>query len=305
MEALVASATIFLRKRFLELIEELAGELDFEAIITSGTGDLVMDAAGAVMRKFASEVNARFVIAGADTANWIAQNVNVVVDFDMVNELAVEAMRANRVRLVREFTEQQRDLFTQILADAQIAGRNPRETARLLKQSLGLTRRQAEAVENYRRALEMGSRDALQRALRDRRYDRTVEAAIEGTKTLTPEQIDRMVDRYRERYVAYRATMIARTEALRAVHQGAEAMYQQAFEAGVLAPTDLVRTWLTAGDERVRGSHSFMHEQQRPVGEPFLSGDGNYLMYPGDPDAPGSETIHCRCVLTTVFAQDA
>jgi uncharacterized protein with gpF-like domain len=59
-----------------------------------------------------------------------------------------------------------------------------------------------------------------------------------------------------------------------------------------------VQTWNTAGDERVRESHADMEGQQVPLGQPFVSGLGNDLMYPGDPSAPAEDVINCRCVVT-------
>ena len=111
-----------------------------------------------------------------------------------------------------------------------------------------------------------------------------------------------MVGRYRERYLRFRAETIARTEALRAVHQSSEEAYRQAVDQGQLDPGALVRTWITAADERVRGSHRAMMGQQRGFDETFTSGVGNRLRFPGDPNAPASETVRCRCVLTTRLA---
>jgi hypothetical protein len=110
-----------------------------------------------------------------------------------------------------------------------------------------------------------------------------------------------MVDRYRERYIKHRSEVIARTEALRAVHQGVDEMFEQAFEAGTLDPNELDREWDDSVDARVRHSHSFMNGQRRSVKEPFLSGNGNLIMYPGDPSAPASDSIQCRCAVVTNF----
>ena len=80
-------------------------------------------------------------------------------------------------------------------------------------------------------------------------------------------------------------------------------MYQQAFDAGELDPTQIVTTWHTASDERVRGSHRSMNNQKRPPGEPFISGRGSRLRFPGDFNAPAREVIHCRCVVSTRITQ--
>ena len=174
-------------------------------------------------------------------------------------------------------------------------GLNPRDQARQFRESVGLTGRQENAVQNYRRALESaaeGDSAALSRQLRDRRFDRTVQRAARTGKPLTTSQINRMTSRYRQRYIKYRAEVIARTEALRSVHAGTEELYRQAIDAGHVQEQELQRTWISAADERTRVSHQNLNGMIRGINETFpgLAGE---LKYPGDPDAPASETIQC------------
>jgi hypothetical protein len=241
-----------------------------------------------------------FVAAASDTADAIGEALGeIIIGFDQTNFRAVAAMRENQLRLIQGFTQQQRDAARQALIEGITEGLNPREIARRFRESIGLTANQERAVSNYRRALEDLDRDALRRQLRDRRFDPTVERAIANDRPLTRSQVDRMTERYRQRMLIFRSETIARTEALRSVHAGAHEMYLQAIENGELNPDTLAREWNTARDERVRSSHRFMHGQKRGVLEPFLSGDGNQLMFPGDPRAPASDTIECRCAVGT------
>ena len=157
-----------------------------------------------------------------------------MVDFDAINDRAVRLMRENKLRLVREFLDSQRAATQHALVEGVTEGLNPIAQARAFRDSIGLTSRQEAAVGNYRRLLQTGDRDALVRALRDRRYDPTVRRAIASDRPLTTSQIDRMVARYRERYIKYRSEVIARTESLKIVHQGNDEMYHQAVESGKL-----------------------------------------------------------------------
>lgn len=308
IEGLIAGASLLFRRRFMAVVDRIRNQFvldQLEILLRSGQFEAALGAAEIAAGNLANAYATTFVNAAEDTARFISRSINVVVSFDQTNEAAVEQMRRNQLRLVREFTNEQRFATRLALLDGVTRGLNPREQAAAFRASIGLTRRQVQAVINYRRLLEAGSSSALQRALRDRRFDSSVQAAISGDRPLSASQIDTMVRRYEERYVRYRSEVIARTEALRSVHEGATAAYQQAIEQGVLDSNELVREWVTASDERVRTSHSAMHGQRRRIGEPFLSGAGNLLRYPGDIDAPGSETIQCRCVLTTQFAEDA
>lgn len=58
--------------------------------------------------------------------------------------------------------------------------------------------------------------------------------------------------------------------------------------------------WDHMKDNRVRESHETMQGQVRRWDEPFITGAGNAIMYPGDTSAPIKEWIRCRCNLRRV-----
>ena len=240
--------------------------------------------------------------SGEATAAWLsASALTTSFAFDVSDRRTSLRIQTGRARIIREFVDKQRQaIFESLVIGAErnldFAGR-----AREVRGSIGLTPRQVRAVENYRRLLEQGSSDALRRELRDRRFDGSVRRAIQDTEALTQEQIERMVDRYRQRLVRFRAKTIAQTEALRATHEGAESAYEQAIDAGQIRPDQLVRRWVTAGDERVRSSHVRLGGLERAIGETFPADEGP-LRFPGDPDGPAAEVINCRCVLETVLS---
>lgn len=283
----------------LEAIEAALGARNFEAFVAD-----VERAAN----HFSVAVTATYGNAGAIAAQNIQSATGTPTLFDQVAERPVRFARETKVRFVRELSRDQRDMITNIVSRGIRSGINPRKMAEELQQSIGLTQRQEDAVHNFERLLRNGERDALLRELRDRRFDSSVERAIEGGRPLTERQIQMMVARYRQRYLAYRAEVISRTEALRAIHRGSEEMYLQAIESGEISASDIRRTWRTAGGvdrrgrPRTRHSHRPMNGQPRLWGESFMSGHGNALRYPGDVDAPASETIQCRCVIVTRLA---
>ncbi len=246
---------------------------------------------------------ASFVTAAQETAGFLNKNLEqIVIDFDQTNPFAVQVARENQLRMVSQFTQQQREATRQALINGIQRGNNPRAQARAFVDSVGLTRNQVTAVENYRQLLEQGSRQALNRTLRDRRFDRTIQRAIDNDTPLSALQIDRMTDRYRERFLQHRSQVIARTEALGSVHKGSHQAYLQAIETGALDPNNLTSEWNTAKDEAVRGSHADMHGQKVPFNQPFTSGAGNQALHPGG-FGVASEDIQCRCSVGTRIAQ--
>lgn len=171
-------------------------------------------------------------------------------------------------------------------------------TAERLVSKIGLTPSQEQAVENYRRMLEDGDRDAFRRDLRDRRFDASVRRAVEGD-TLPQDKIDRMVERYRERYKKHRAQTIARTESIRAVHAGQQRQLEDLIQRAELDSRELRLYWRHQNDSRVRDSHLAIPRQNPEgvvPGQPFQSPEGP-IRYPGDPLTPPSNHINCRCVI--------
>ncbi len=177
-----------------------------------------------------------------------------------------------------------------------------REKARALVKSIGLTEKQLEMIASYRRSLEKGSVNALQRALRDKRSDKSIINAINLGSNLSEKQIDSLVERYRKRFIKYRADTIAQTEVLTMLNFSKNELYRQAIDSGKLAPGDVRRIWQTRDDKRVRNSHAPMNGQTRGFNEPFESGSGNSLMFPGDPAAPLNERAGCRCQLNVIIS---
>lgn len=83
-----------------------------------------------------------------------------------------------------------------------------------------------------------------------------------------------------------RATMIARTETIGALNEGA---YVAAQESGLVSEVE----WLTQQDNRVRDTHMAQDGQVVPLGRTFLNG----CRFPGDPQGQPEEVINCRCTL--------
>lgn len=270
--------------------------------VTSTTGILVQIETAAA--RYADDLHAAYVQSGQRVAQWLDDKLDdTLVRFDQTNVRAVARAQANRYELVQGLTEESREVVSRVVSDGLAAGTNPRVMAREIRDSIGLTPSQESAVRRYRKELESGDfSSAMGRELRDGRSDRRLRRLMRDGGELEPEQIDMMVERYRTNFVAYRAEVVARTEALRAAHEGVEEMYRQAIERGDLQIGQLVRTWNAGGGRRTRDSHAAMDGQERPFGQAFESGNGYALRYPGDPSAPRAETINCRCAVSTILS---
>lgn len=90
-----------------------------------------------------------------------------------------------------------------------------------------------------------------------------------------------------------RARRIAATETTRAWNAAADA----AVGASDLPPgTSVTKTWRTREDSRVREAHAEVDRTSVPAPGVFQVGEYS-MRFPGDPTAPASLTVNCRCVL--------
>lgn len=233
----------------------------------------------------------------AELADIIPDTV-LAISFDPSHPRAAEIIRANRARFVTEMTSSQRRTVAQAIARGYQTGAGTAEIARNVRDAIGLSSEMEQHVANYRDKLVRGSREALDNVLRDRRFDRSVERAASGGAPLTEAQIERMTDRYRQRYLAYRSENIGRTEGVAATSLARQESADQMLEQTGIAEDRLERIWNTTKDKRRRDWHATMEGQVRRNTEPFTDGLGNRLRYPGDRSAPANTIINCRCIVT-------
>jgi hypothetical protein len=179
-----------------------------------------------------------------------------------------------------------------ILTRAYRDGLTVQQQSRLLREFIGLTPAQYAAVENYRRMLEAGDAAALERQLRDARFDRTLTRLMAEGGRPTRAQIERLVQRYTERQLRYRAEMIARTETIRAANAGQIEAWRQAQQQGWLSNTVRMQ-WIVTRDERtckICPQIPGLNPGGVPIGGAFQSPVG-LVRQPPDPHP------QCRCSL--------
>lgn len=297
-----AWAEVFEWLRERNTIEEIAAQLQLGRVNEAIDG--LIEAAD----RFAAATHAAYTDAGARAAEILDEQLpRRLITFDGANERAVAWAERNRYEIRQLVSEDQRAMIRSAVVDGVRLGQNPLDTARDIRDGIGLTDYQQQIVANYRRELQQGEYlNAIGRRLTDGRSDRTVTAAMESGRPLTQAQIDTAVDRYRENWITYRSETIARTESLRVAHQGSDELYRQAIDARQISGGDVEFEWVNGprtSPEAPRPAHLAMHGQIRTLSQLragifFEDGDGNKLEYPGDPRAPIETTANCRCVRT-------
>jgi hypothetical protein len=267
---------------------------DLERAIASGLAeslltDALLDSAFLPVR-----VQIRLQVDRAVT--WAAKDLprrgridgQLAVNFNVLSPHTITAIRQLDTRVMATLKSDIRESVRAMVEAGLRAGANPRETARHIRGLVGLARNQAEAVDNWRRMLESGDREALTRVLRDHRFDSTLRRALGvNGEGLSATQINKMVAAYEKRMLAFHAEAVSRTATLDALRLGKDLATREAIAAGVLDGDRMFSRWVSAGDERVRPLHVAANGEVVPFGTPFLT-TGEII--------PGESTWNCRCI---------
>lgn len=290
------------RQAFLDAVSNLGDRVDVDQIkslLQQGRVDQALRTVDAQLLSqgfapVAEAITGAAVDAARSTARAVTALGEMNVSFGLTNPQTVDFLRTYEMGLIRAMSSDALASVRTAIQAGVAAGRNPIDVARDIRQFIGLTDTQTRAVLNYRNALENGSRDALQRALRDKRFDASVLRAIQNETALSPDKIDKLVERYTQRYLRYRSETIARTESIRSLGAGNHQLWNQNVASGKLDADQVTKKWATVGDHKVRHAHVELNGQVVGLNERFQCSGGS-LMYPGDPSAPADLTVNCRC----------
>jgi hypothetical protein len=185
--------------------------------------------------------------------------VSCLPRFDRTNPQAVHAARQRAARLVTAVSSETRAGVRAAVEKAFREGLTSRQLASHLRSMIGLTERDARAVERLRAQLR--ARGASEVA------------------------VERQTARYSAKLLRERARTIARTEVIGAQSAGQDELWRQAEEKGLLTGEEL-REWLPNPD--ACQICAAMRGQRVRRGEMFTTGDGRQVPHP--PAHP-----RCRC----------
>ncbi|PWJ81493.1 phage Mu protein F like protein [Pseudaminobacter salicylatoxidans] len=314
------------RRAFLDAIDELRNGVDLQALIRAletGNIDAALRAAhieGAAYSGLRRAIEAVYVSAGKDAVDalpilrdWTGMKVGFRFDPDYPR--AAEWVRQHSSAMITRIVEDQRESLRNALSEGLTKGTNPRavgveiagkfdpRTGRRAGGIIGLTDSQRQFVANAREELtsgipsEMGN--YLTRKARDRSFDAAVIKAIAEERPVDAETLSKITGRYQDSLLKMRADMIARTETTQATSAARREAWRQTAEAAGVDDTMIERTWRATKDKRTRDSHRAMDGQKiMGLDSAYTSPSGAMLRYPGDPMAPLSEVIQCRCFET-------
>lgn len=307
---------------FLAAIDDITSRADVRAVIIAleaGNYDAAVAALHIDPSAFAAldlQFRQAYQAGGAYEATTLSQlpgqsGAALVLRFNPGAPRAADWVSKHSGIMIKAITDDQLNMAREHMVTSLMAGRSPRDivvdlvgrvnprTRARIGGLLGLTDYQAQLVRNARDQLAGGTpaqlKAFLSRELRDKRFDSRILSAIMSGKPLPKEAIERMITAYSSALLKFRAQTIGITEMMTGLHAAQHEARLQLSEQPNLRPQMIRRIWDTSRDKFVRDSHGHMEGQSVGLNEPFTSGDGNKLMYPGDPNAPASDRIRCRC----------
>ena len=305
LETLLFDQTDEFRKfvnRFIKDIKSPESQEIIRGYLEQGRTDLVLKYINDNSNNFNEAILAAFLGGANFEIKSIARQIldkTYTVSFDITYYQTVSELARIQNEFIRNFNTANSLLFARISRDMIGVGYSIDEAVKLIIENYGLTVKQYEAVQSYRQALTNLSNNALQRELRDVKYDKYVRAAIENNKPFTQTEIDRMVAAYRRKSIESRMLTIARTTSKNSLETGRA---QAALQADLVLNRfgfEMVKEWRSKRDSKVRYTHQHGNLDGQVVRESdfFVSPSGAKLSYPGDSRAPKKETVNCRCRL--------
>lgn len=194
-----------------------------------------------------------------------------------------------------------------------VAGLSARVIMRRAQTLIGLSAPQAQYVDNMRARLSSKNPDELAKILgrykggkwvagtgmtqRNRRYDRTIMAAIKkGGKGITAAQAEKMAEDYAKNLRKRRAIDIAKTQAAQAVAAAQFAAVGQALNKAK-AGANVKKTWLHLGPlKHAREYHVAMNNVSViGLNTPFIMPDGVLMQHDHDPAGGIKHNANCKC----------
>lgn len=210
--------------------------------------------------------------AGEKSISFLPKEIELKASFNTLNPRSLDYIQEHTGKLIVEITEETRLAVRTIINDAFIEGLHPYKSAREIRKIVGLTERQAKAVNNLRKSLII--------------------------QKLSDKIIEQRTKAYAKRLLIYRSRNISRTETINAANRGQQALWEQTVEQGLINRVTARRKWITTPDDKLCEWCKSLDGKLVGLEEEFksnaISGKSYTSLVP---------TLHpqCRCAVGLVF----
>ena len=247
---------------------------------------------------FSDEAMSVFHIAAAAMFLQLPLNIQQKWHYNPIAERVISTLLSDTSRIALELTESLKTSVSTLLNPTSVSASDLSARVRDIKQTLGLTQPQAQAVLNFRNQLEtqklLGFTAPQNRLMSE--TDRLLLRDHMKNGTLTQKGIDRMVKRYYESLLNQRASDIATATVMNGINSGMNELLNQGLQQSIFDSRDR-KFWNTMLDKKVRPTHRAipgMNPNGVQINSMFVTPTGN-VPYPlwgmGD-------YVHCRCFIS-------
>ena len=208
----------------------------------------------------------------ANAVNFIPAEAAAGLVFDVTNPRALEVATSQSSRFIERLAGERAEAVRVVIARSFEEGIDARATARALRETVGLSGRNVDAVANYRRFLQDVARrpeGALPKGVLKRlgRSNAFGSAAVRRSEQLSQTIINARVKEYSARLLRERALVLSRTEIQFASNQGQQLLWDQAVMEGRVSQ-EQKRQWIVSRPCPICAP---MEGQIRGMNEPFVS----------------------------------
>ncbi len=284
-----------MRNRFIEAVRQFADVVDVDVLqryLESGNRagaleSLPWSLLDSYLTTLKDPMERALGETGDAAAARMSRDFGVELKFDLMNPAALEWVQAHSAKMVREVGDETKLAVRRVIDLTFMTGTGPYDAARQIRQLVGLTKVQAQAVANYRHFLEgLALRESLADlpegiiARLQRGGLRRNQLAKLARTGMTPERIEQLVEAYRNRLIGERAETIARTELIAASSAGQRLLWEQAVEQGLIDAREWERCWLLTPDDRLCDRCLAMKDQRAPIGGKYRGGISGPPLHP-------------------------
>jgi hypothetical protein len=281
----VASVEALRRRVSLEQLEDAVTQGTITWELSEAIDGLVL-AKAADPAELATKVYSQVIVASVTgMADWVAERfgqpaAQLVGRFNLTSPFVLRAARDMSANLIRGVGAETKLAVRRLIFNGIRDGVPPRDTARLLRLVLGLSERDALAVDRLRAGLLEG-----------------------GTKLSL---VERRSAQYADRLLRQRALTVARTETMFAANRGQQELWRAMRDEGVV-PADMGQRWLTTPDDRLCPRCAPLNGRVVQLGFLFRETERGVLPSRRVPVAGVtvlSPPLHPRCRCVLVFDDD-
>lgn len=259
-----------MQKEIVRAFMQLRNEIDYGALMAAfDSGNIeaamrLLDEAtvAASLEDSVQVLRQAVVLAGEAAAAELASYLGTAIAFTLTNPNAVEFLELFGADMVTNVTEETRDAIREALRQAYADGRSPRDAAKMVEESIGLTKR-----------------DIKQR-------NRLIADMLDAGATQA--EVDEFIGKWTEAKIRYRAQVIVNNELVEAGNAGQEMLWDQAAADGLIDPNAVKRQWVVTPDDRLCRLCSPMAGQQTGLYEPWQTALGPV-------NTPNQIHVRCRC----------